>query len=45
MGDERITLKSVPVLEVMTHEDEQIVVLKGSVPGAYHTYLELLITE
>lgn len=45
MGDERITLKSVPVIEVMNHDDEQIVVLKWSVPGAYHTYLELLITE
>ena len=45
MGDEKITLKSVPVVEVMSHENEQILVLKGSVPGAYHTYLELLITD
>ncbi len=42
MGDETITLKSVPVVEIATYNEENFLVLKGSVPGAYHTYLEVL---
>jgi large subunit ribosomal protein L3 len=45
MWDERITLKSVPVMWVESINDQQVVMLKGSVPGAYHTYLEIVITE
>ncbi len=45
MGDARITLKTVPVVEVANLDGDNILMLKGSVPGAYHTYLEIIITD
>ncbi len=45
MGDETITLKSVPVISFEMINEQQVVILKWSVPWAYHTYLELLVTE
>ncbi|USN55985.1 MAG: 50S ribosomal protein L3 [Candidatus Peribacteria bacterium] len=41
MGDERKTLKSVPVVEVFEVNGQQMLALKGSVPGAYNSYLQL----
>ena len=43
MGSERITLKKVPVMWVETINDQELLMLKGSVPGTYHTYLEARI--
>ncbi len=43
MGDEQITLKSVPVMWVETLNGQEVIMLKWSVPGAYHTYLEVSI--
>jgi large subunit ribosomal protein L3 len=43
MWDERITLKHIQVLDVVKKDNEQLLVLKGSLPGAYNGTLRLLI--
>ena len=43
MGDENITLRSVPLVDVWTHWDDTFAVMKGSVPGAYNSFVQLLV--
>lgn len=43
MGMDRITLKNVKILDVMKRDNEQILVLKWSLPGAYNGLLKLSI--
>lgn len=41
MGSETITLKNVSILQKLSFEDKKILVLKGSLPGAFNSYLSL----
>jgi len=43
MWAERITLKNVPILDKLVKENESLVVLKGSLPGSYNSFLTLTI--
>lgn len=43
MGDENITLKSVPLVDIWHHEGDTFVVMKWSIPGAYNTFVQLLV--
>jgi len=43
MWDQRITLKHIPILDKIIKDNETLVVLKGSVPGAYNSLLTLTI--
>lgn len=43
MGDQRITLKNIPIIDKIVKENETLIVLKGSVPGAYNSLLTLTI--
>jgi ribosomal protein L3 len=43
MGTQRVTLKNIPVIEKIVKDNETLVVLKGSVPGAYNSLLTLTI--
>lgn len=43
MGTQRITLKNIPVVDKITKDNETLVVLKGSLPGAYNSLLTLTI--
>ena len=43
MGQERVTIKNLEVVEVI--EDEDLLLVKGSVPGANGTYLEIVRTK
>ncbi|AKH32836.1 50S ribosomal protein L3 [candidate division SR1 bacterium Aalborg_AAW-1] len=41
MGTDTVTLKNIPVLQKMSFENKKIIVLKGSLPGAFNSYLSL----
>ncbi|MDP2670359.1 MAG: hypothetical protein Q8O99_05475 [bacterium] len=43
MGDATITLKSVSVVSLLEIDNTKLIALKGSVPGAYGSLLELTI--
>ncbi len=43
MWDQRITLKNIPILDKITKDNESLVVLKGSIPGAYNSLITLTI--
>ncbi len=43
MWSEKLTLKSVWVIELFNDDTGSFVVLKGSVPGAYNGYLKLIV--
>lgn len=43
MGDETITLKSVPIVSILEIEGVTLIALKGSLPGAYGSLLQLTI--
>lgn len=43
MGTQRVTLQKIQVVDMFTREDEQLVVLRGSLPGAYNGILQLII--
>ncbi len=43
MGTDTVTLKSVPVVGKFTHEGDQLIALKGSIPGGRNRYLQLII--
>jgi large subunit ribosomal protein L3 len=40
MGGERVTVKNLKVLKVI--EESNILIVKGSVPGAINSYLEIV---
>lgn len=41
MGSETITLKNISILQKMNFEDKKIMVLKGSLPGSFNSFLSL----
>lgn len=41
MGGDRVTLKHVTLLDTMSHEWSDIIILKGSIPGAYNDYVQV----
>ncbi len=43
MWSQRITIKHVPIVDKVIKDNESLIVLKGSVPGAYHSLLTLTI--
>ena len=43
MGDEAITLKKIKLLDSVTRENEQLLVVKGSLPGARNSKLKFII--
>ncbi len=43
MGDERITLKNLSVVDVLQLDNESLIVVKGSIPGSYNSYLKVEI--
>lgn len=43
MGVERITLKDVKVLDIVKTDKEQLIALKGSLPGAYNGLLKIAL--
>jgi large subunit ribosomal protein L3 len=43
MGTQRVTLKNIPILDKIVKDNESLIVLKGSIPGAYNSLLTLTI--
>lgn len=43
MWTQRVTLKNIPILDKITKDNETLVVLKGSIPGAYNSLLTLIV--
>ncbi len=43
MGTQRVTLKNIPIIDKIIKDNETLVVLKGSIPGAYNSLLTLTI--
>lgn len=43
MGTQQVTLKNIPIIDKIIKDNETLVVLKGSVPGAYNSLLTLTI--
>lgn len=43
MGMERITLKDIKIVDSMKRDNEQLIVLKWSLPGAYNGMLKLMM--
>lgn len=43
MGAERQTVKNISVIDVMKLDNETLVIVKGSIPGSYNSYLSLEI--
>jgi ribosomal protein L3 len=43
MWSQRITLKNIPIIDKIIKDNETLVVLKGSIPGAYNSLLTLTI--
>lgn len=43
MGNQRVTLAKTQVVESLTRDSEQLLVLRGSLPGSYNGLLQLII--
>lgn len=43
MGTQQVTLKNISIIDKITKENETLVVLKGSIPGAYNSLITLTI--
>jgi len=43
MWTQRVTLKNIPLMDKITKDNETLIVLKGSIPGAYNSLLTLTI--
>lgn len=43
MGGQQVTLKNISILERMIDNNEQIIIVKGSVPGAYNDLIKIVI--
>ncbi|MDR2415979.1 MAG: hypothetical protein LBD75_05235 [Candidatus Peribacteria bacterium] len=43
MGDAMITLKKIKLLDSLTRENEQLLIVKGSLPGARNATLKFII--
>ncbi|HRU49982.1 MAG TPA: 50S ribosomal protein L3 [Candidatus Absconditabacterales bacterium] len=42
MGGERVTIKSVEIVDRITDNNEQLLLLKGSIPGSYNSFIQIL---
>lgn len=43
MGTDRTTIHNRPLLDIVTHDDEQFLVVKGSVPGARNSMVQVVL--
>ncbi|MEI6425832.1 MAG: 50S ribosomal protein L3 [Candidatus Absconditabacteria bacterium] len=43
MGTQTVTVKDIKVLDVLKRENEEILVLKGSIPGAYNCNVKIVL--
>jgi ribosomal protein L3 len=43
MGNQRVTLKNIQVIDTLTRDSEQLAVLRGSMPGAYNGLLRIVV--
>ena len=43
MWADKVTLRSVPVVDMWTNEWETVVALKGSIPGSYNSFVKLSV--
>jgi ribosomal protein L3 len=43
MGNQRVTLKDIQILDTFTRDNEQLAVLKWSLPGAYNGLLKIVV--
>jgi large subunit ribosomal protein L3 len=43
MGTQTVTLKNIPIVDKITKDNETLIVLKGSIPGAYNSLITLTI--
>lgn len=43
MGGQRMTLKNIRVLDKMLDNQEEIILIKGSIPGAYNDMLKIVV--
>ncbi len=43
MGTDRVTVHHKPLLDIVTHDDKQFLVIKGSVPGAYNNTIQVVL--
>lgn len=43
MGTDAITLHNVVVLDIVSHDDGQFLVVKGSIPGAYNSTVQVVV--
>jgi len=43
MGTQQVTLKDIAILDKIIKDNETLVVLKGSIPGAYNSLITLTI--
>lgn len=43
MGTQRVTLQKIQVVDKLSRDDEQLIVLRWSLPGAYNGLLQLII--
>ncbi len=43
MWGQRVTLKDIQVVDTLSRDNEQLVVLRGSIPGAYNGVLQLIL--
>ncbi|HKL43846.1 MAG TPA: 50S ribosomal protein L3 [Candidatus Absconditabacterales bacterium] len=41
MGGEQTTLKNIKILNKLTQNNEQLLLLKGSIPGSYNEYIKI----
>lgn len=44
MGDQKQTIKNVQILQKITKDNEQLLIMKGSLPGWYNSTLKLIIS-
>jgi len=43
MGNEQVTIKDIKLLDVMKREGEEVLVLKGSLPGTYNSKVKITL--
>jgi ribosomal protein L3 len=41
MGWDQVTLKNIRVIDKITQGNEQLLLLKGSIPGSYNGYIKI----
>ncbi|MCX6822683.1 MAG: 50S ribosomal protein L3 [candidate division SR1 bacterium] len=43
MGTQRVTLQKIQIVDTFSRDDEHLMVLRGSLPGAYNGHLQLIV--